>query len=63
MCLGTKALVQERVGGFLAGLTSRKDEVQRRCRTLLQSKAEGLARESSPNSQTASNAHPILALV
>ncbi len=63
LCLGTKALVQERVSGFLAGLTSRKDEVKRKCRTLLQSKAEGLARGSSPNSQTASNAHPILALV
>ena len=63
LCLGTKALVQERVSGFLTELASRKDEVKRRCRTVLQSKAEGLARESSQNSQPASNAHPTLALV
>ena len=34
-CLGTKALVQQRVGNFLAGLVSRRDEVRRRCRTVL----------------------------
>ena len=61
-CLGTRALVQERVSGFLAGLAGRKDEVKRRCRTLLQSKAEGLARQSSPNSMPTPNAHPTLAL-
>ena len=33
LCLGTKALVQERVGNFLAGLASRGNEVRRRCRT------------------------------
>ena len=32
LCLGTKALVQERVGNFLAGLASRRNEVRRRCR-------------------------------
>ena len=42
LCLGTKALVQERVGNFLAGLASRRDEVRRRCRTVLQSRAEAL---------------------
>ena len=31
LCLGTKALVQQRVGNFLAGLVSRRDEVRRRC--------------------------------
>ena len=50
-CLGTKALVQERVSGFLAGLAGRRDEVKRRCRTLLQSKVEGLAREDLPEFQ------------
>ena len=62
-CLGTKALVQQRVSGFLDGLASRKDEVKRRCRTLLQSQAEGLTRELSPNARPASNAHPTLASV
>ena len=35
LCLGSREAVQERVGKFLAGLTSRKDEVRRRCRTIL----------------------------
>ena len=51
LCLGSRAAVQERVGSFLARLTSRKDEVRRRCRTLLQSRAEALLRASRPDSQ------------
>ena len=43
--------MQERVGKFLAGLTSRKDEVRRRCRTVLQSRAERLPRNLRPGSQ------------
>ena len=35
LCLGNKAKVQERVGSFLAGLASRKEEVRRRCRIIL----------------------------
>ena len=62
-CLGTKALVQQRVNHFLAGLTSRKDEVRRRCRTVLQSRAEALLRDSQPDSWHTPNAHPTLALV
>ena len=63
LCLGSKAAVQERVGKFLAGLTSRKDEVRRRCRTILQSRAESLLRDSRPESPHPENAHPTLALV
>ena len=53
LCLGTKALVQQRAGKFLHGLSTkklstRKDEVKRRCRTVLQSMAEGFLRESQP---------------
>ena len=59
LCLGSRAAVQERVGNFLAGLSSRKDEVRRRCRTVLQSRAEALL----PNSPPQTNAHPTLALV
>ena len=59
LCLGTKALVQQRVGNFLAGLVSRRDEVRRRCRTVLQSRAEALL----PNSPPQANAHFTLALV
>ena len=36
LCLGSRAAVQERVNSFLTGLTNRKDEVRRRCRTVLQ---------------------------
>ena len=55
--------VQERVGNFLAGLVSRKDEVKRRCRTVLQSKAESLRQPSQTDSKRTPNAHPTLALV
>ena len=51
LCLGSRAAVQERVGNFLAGLSSRKDEVRRRCRTVLQSRAETLLRDPGPDSQ------------
>ena len=63
LCLGTRAVVPEMIGNFLAGLASRKAEVSRRCRTVLQSRAEGLLRNTQPNSQRPLNAHPTLALV
>ena len=63
LCLGSRATVQERVGNFLAGLTSRRDEVRCRCRTVLQSRAESLLRDSLPESPHPANAHPTLALV
>ena len=63
LCLGSKAKVQGRVGKFLAGLSSRKDEVRRRCRTVLQSRAEALPRASRPDSQHPASAYPTLALV
>ncbi len=63
LCLGSREAVQMRVGGFLAGLAGRKEEVRRRCRTVLQSRAEALRRNSRPDSQHPANAHPTLALV
>ena len=63
LCLGSREAVQERVGKFLARLTSRKDEVRRRCRTVLQSRAESLLRDSRPESPHPANAHPTSALV
>ena len=63
LCLGSKAAVQERVGDFLAGLANRQDEVRRCCRTVLQSRAEALLRNSQPDSCRPANAHPTLALV
>ena len=63
LCLGTKALVQDRVGNFLGGLASRREEVKRRCRTILQSRAERLPRNLRPDSQRPEIAHPTLTLV
>ena len=63
LCLGSREAVQEMVGKFLTGLAGRKDEVRQRCRTVLQSRAETLQRDSLPDSHHPSNAHPTLALV
>ena len=63
LCLGTKALAQERVGNFLGGLASRGDEVKCRCRIVLQSRANRLPQNLRPYSQKPENAHPTLALV
>ena len=54
---GNEALVQERVSGFVAGLDGERDEVKRRCRTLLQSKARGVGRNPPPTICPASG-HP-----
>ena len=63
LCLGSRGRVQERAGSFLAGLAGRKEEVKRRCRTLLQSKADTLLPDSHTGSQHPENVHPTLALV
>ena len=63
LCLGSRAAVQERVTQFLTGLTHRKDEVRRRCRTVLQSRAEALLQNSQPHLDCPANAHPTVALV
>lgn len=63
LSLGTGEAVQERVNSFLTGLANKQDEVRRRCRTVLQSRAQSLHRVSQPNSRNPSNAHPTLALV
>ena len=63
LCLGSRALAQERVGDFLSGRASRSDEVKRRCRTVLQSRAGGVLRDCQPNSRYTGNAHLTLAIV
>ncbi len=45
------------------GSTTRKDEVKRRCRTVLRSRSATLLRNSRFDSQHPPNAHPTLALV
>ena len=63
LCLGTRAAMRERVGNSLSGPASRSGEVKRRCRTVLQVRAEALLRDSQPASGHTPNAHPALALV
>ena len=63
LCWGIKTLAQQRISNFLDLLTSREEEVKRRCRTVLQSKAEALVRDSRPPSPHPANAHPTLTLV
>ena len=41
-CLGTRAAVRDQVGDFFTRLPSRREEVKRRCRTVLQARAEEL---------------------
>ena len=62
LCLGTKALVQERVRNFLGRPACRKEEIKRRCRTIPQSMAERLLQHSQPDSQGPANVHHTLAL-
>ena len=62
LCLWSKAAIQQRVGSFLAGQASRSGEVKRRCRTVLQSRAEAPLPDSQPDSRRPANAHLTLTL-
>ena len=62
-CFGTKAKVREKVGEFFRGLTDRAEEVKRRCRTVLQTKAEALAPTVDAILQSPRHVDPTLALV
>ena len=42
LCLSTRAAVQAKVGDFFSRLSSRREEVKRRCRTVLQAQEEEL---------------------
>ena len=42
LCLGAKSAVQEKVNDFFTQLAGRQAEVKKRCRTVLQTRAEGL---------------------
>ena len=49
LCLGTKAAVREKVGGFFVDLAQRREEVKRHCRTVLQAKADELMGRTQAN--------------
>src|SRR5687768_15707934 len=62
-CWGSKAKVREKAGQFFRRLTDRTDEVKRRCRTVLQARAEALAPAAAAILQHPIHAGPIVALV
>ncbi len=49
VCLGTRAAVRERVGDFFTHLDHRRQEVKRRCRTILQARAAELTPPVEPD--------------
>lgn len=62
-CLGTKAKVREQVGEFLQGLHQRTEDVKRRCRTVLQARADALSTPSTQKILAPHHVVPTLALV
>ena len=62
-CLGTCAAVREKVGGFFTDLTQRHEEVKRRCRTVLQAKADELIGDTQANPLPPANVYLTLASV
>ena len=63
LCLGTRAAVQEKVGDFFASLSSRCDEVKRRCRTALQARAAELTASTQADPSRPANVDFTLASV
>ncbi len=62
-CLGTKSQVQEKINGFFRGLAYRREEVRRRCRTVLQARADALMVTATTPLPSPANVDPTLALV
>ena len=63
VCLGTRAAVRERVGSFFADLPYRREEVKRRCRTILQARAAELTGHARANVSGQANVDFTLASV
>ena len=63
LCLGTRAAVREKVGDFFADLSQRREEVKRRCRTVLQAKADELIGDTQANPLRPANVDLTLASV
>ena len=62
-CLGTKAAVQEQVGDFFTRLSSRREAVKRRCRTMLQAQADELNGSAQADFLRPTNVGPTLSSV
>ena len=63
LCLGTRAAVRERVRDFFADLCHRSAEVQRRCRTVLQARAQELTGNAQADLSASANVDFTLASV
>ena len=63
VCLGTRAAVRERVGDFFTHLDHRRQEVKRRCRTILQARAAELTPPVQPDPYDPTNVDFTLASV
>ena len=63
LCLGTKAAVQDKVGDFFARLADLREEVKRRCRTVLQARSEELTGSAQTDFHRTANVYPTLASV
>jgi len=63
LCLGTKAVVQEKLGNFFAQLAHRTEEIKQRCRTVLQAQAEALPRAAQTGSYHVTHVDSTLASV
>ncbi len=63
LCLGRKAVVQEKLGNFFDQLAYRTEEVKQRCRTVLQARAEALLRGAHASSYQVIHVDSTLALV
>ena len=63
LCLGAKASVQEKVSNFFTRLSGRREEVKRRCRTVLQARAEGLLGKAHADPCRPTNVDPTLVSV
>ena len=62
-CLGAKAAVQEQVGDFFTRLSSRREAVKRRCRTMLQAQADELISSAQADFLRPTNVGPTLSSV
>ena len=60
LCLGAKSAVQEKVNDFFTQLAGRQPEVKQRCRTVLQTRAEGLLGKAHADPRRPTNVDPTL---
>ncbi len=63
LCLGAKSAVPEKVNNFFTQLAGRQAEVKQRCRTVLQTRAEGLLGKAHADPRRPTNVDPTLVSV